>query len=76
MGENLNGGKVIERIVARDLSDAGLGCMATMYKVRQVGVGAEFDVHCTEDAMRHYWPDTAPAALEAFEARQPRPIED
>ena len=73
-GADPSGGRIIDRIVARDLSDSGLGRMQTMYRVRQVGVGAQFDVFCTEDDMRRYWPDGAERALEAFEARNPRPL--
>ena len=37
--------------------------MGTMYRVRQVGVGAAFDAFCDEAALRHHWPHQAEAAL-------------
>ena len=64
VGPALDDGKVIERIVARDLTDIGNGCMGTVYRVRQVGVGAALDVFGDEAALRHYWPSQAGVALE------------
>ena len=73
-GPNLDGGKVMERIVARDLTDTGSGCMGTVYRVRQLGIGAAFDVFCDEAALRHYWPDQAEEELSKFEHNQPQPM--
>ena len=73
-GPNLDGGKVMERIVARDLTDTGSGCMGTVYRVRQLGIGAAFDVFCDEAALRHYWPDQAEEELSKFERNQPQPM--
>ena len=73
-GPNLDGGKVMERIVARDLTDTGSGCMGTVYRVRQLGIGAAFDVFGDEAALRHYWPDQAEEALNRFESNQPQPM--
>ena len=74
VGPDLGDGKVIDRIVARDLTDVGNGCMGTVYRVRQLGIGAAFDVFCDEAALLHYWPDQAEATLERFESHQPRPM--
>ena len=38
IGPNLDYGKVIDRIVARDLTDTGGGCIGTVYRVRQLGI--------------------------------------
>ena len=62
------------RIVARDLTDVGNGCMGTMFQVRQVGVGAAFDAFCDEAALRHYWPRQAEAALQRFDDSDPQPM--
>ena len=74
VGPDLDGGKVVERIVARDLTDTGNGCMGTVYRVRQLGVGAAFDVFGDEAALRHYWPDQAEEVLHRFESNQPQPM--
>ena len=74
MGPALDGGKVIDRIVARDLTDVGNGCMGTVYRVRQLGIGAAYDVFCEEAALRYYWPDQAEEALEQFESHHPQPM--
>ena len=73
-GPSLEGGKHLDRIVARDLTDIGNGCMGTVYRVRQVGVGAAFDTFCDEAAMRHYWPRQAESALQRFDNFEPQPM--
>ena len=62
-------------VVARDLTDIGNGCMGTVYRVRQVGVGAAFDSFCDEAAIRHYWPHQAESALQRFDYFDPQPMQ-
>ena len=74
-GPPLDGGKLLDRIVARDLTDIGNGCMGTVYRVRQVGAGAAFDAFCDEAALRHYWQHQAESALQRFDECNPQPLQ-
>ena len=56
-------------------ADIGNGCMGTVYRVRQVGVGAAFDVLCDGAALRHCWPRQAESALQRFDEGNPQPLQ-
>ena len=66
-GDDPSGGALLDRVVARVKERSTTGRVITAFRVRQQGLGPNYDCFCTADFIRRKWPGQAENAPKSFD---------